>query len=387
MVKIEFALFGYRRITVNAENVSLLSSILLRAGIPSIINSDGHIIIRERDFEKTKDLLSGRMDFAYSEPLGAYGAWKKCRYKAAMLISFVVTSLLVCLLSGVIWDIRVEGNSNVTDAEIILELNEYGFEVGQLWSSVNKSEVEASLLDSNDKLSWININRRGCVAYVKVIESDNKEEVKENRLKHSNIIADLDCVIEEITVKSGTPNVKVGDTVKKGDLLVIGVLPEASGGGLCAAEATVIGRVSDSVSVKIGREEEKNAYSDRKIYSITLKIFKFSLNIFKLYGNLTNECDIIENEVAYSLFGRYKLPLSVRTVYYTEKQSEPVVYSDEKLVEIATKRLHSLMADKLLSADLIRLRTSGEFTEEGYYLRSDIVYLTEVGEKVEILLD
>ena len=102
---------------------------------------------------------------------------------------------------------------------------------------------------------------------------------------------------------------------------------------------------------------------------------------------MTNECDIIENEVAYSLFGRYKLPISINTVYYIKRDAKLAVYSDEKIVLIAGERLSALMAEKLASGDLLRLRTNGEFTEKGYFLRSDIIYLTEVGETVEIMLD
>ncbi|MBO7196306.1 MAG: sporulation protein YqfD [Clostridia bacterium] len=388
MVKIEFLVFGYRRLVTAPENLSLLSSLLVRSGISSVITADGAFLIRERDFETIRDLMSGRIEFSCSKPLGLYGMWKGYTHKAALLLSLALMTALVLFLSCVVWDIRVEGNSTVTDGEIILGLSDCGLQIGDLWMGINRSRVEAEFLDKYEDLSWININRRGCVAYVKVIEADvHNEPQSEISPKYSNIVSKSDCIIEEITVKSGTANVRVGDAVKKGDLLVIGVLPEEAGGGLCAAEATVIGRINDSASVEIGRSEDKITYSDRKIYSITLKFFKFSLNIFKLYGNLTNEYDIIDNEIAYSLFGRYKLPLSIKTVYCVKRESNRVVFSDDELALVAKERLNAKIAARLLDADLLKLSTIGEFTENGYYLKSDIVYLTEVGEQVGIQLD
>ena len=40
---------------------------------------------------------------------------------------------------------------------------------------------------------------------------------------HSNIVASVDCVIDEVTVVKGVSLVKPGDVVKKGDLLISGV--------------------------------------------------------------------------------------------------------------------------------------------------------------------
>ena len=44
--------------------------------------------------------------------------------------------------------------------------------------------------------------------------------------------------------------VKVGDVVKKGDLLISGVLPLELGGGFCTAQGEVKGRVADRVEVE-----------------------------------------------------------------------------------------------------------------------------------------
>ena len=324
--------------------------------------------------------MQGRIEFTCSEPRGLYGFWKRLANKWAIVISFALALILVILLSQLVWDIRVEGNARITDAEVISSLKECGIEIGDLWLVVDKGRIETDFLRENDRVSWININRRGTVAYIKLIEREETEEKENNVIpKYSNIIAASDCVIEEITVRRGTPMVKVGDVVKKGDLLVAGVLSAESGGGLCAADATVMGRISDRISVKIDRIEEKNSYKEGKLSLISVKIFKISLNIFKLYGNLTKECDIIEDEITYSLFGSYKLPLSVHIAHLVEGTAERIEYTDEELVRIATERLNAVTASRLASSDLIRIRTEGEFTDDGYLMSSDIVFLSDVG--------
>ena len=383
MVRIDAVVFGYRKLKISPDQLSLLTSILIRASIPSIINNDGTVTVRERDFERIKELISGRIDFSFSDPLGLYGRWKGYKYKIALVISVLLSIISVLFLSGLVWDIRVEGNERITDSQVVLGLSDAGFSIGDMWHTKDLSKIEADFLDCSNDVAWININRRGSVAYVRIIESEEDTEDVKLCDKPSNIVATADCVIEEITVKRGIAAVKPGDTVRKGDILVIGAYPEEMGGGFCRAEASVIGRINDSISVEIDREYEKKTASKQKLYSITLNIFKFSLNIFKKYGNLTNDCAIIEDEIKYSLFNTAKLPLSVRRVYVVEYDGVIGKYSDEQLVKIASDRLTSMRLSRLAGADLLRIRTEGRFTDSGYILTSDMVFLSEVGVQVD----
>ena len=384
MVRIDALIFGYRKLKIDPSDLSLVTSLLLRNSIPSIINNDGTITVRERDIKRIQNIFFGRIDYSCSDSLGLPEIFKRIKYKGTVAISLLISLIVTLFLSGLIWDIRVEGNEKITDGEIILALGECGFEIGDMWRLVDRGEVENDFLKNNSSISWININRRGSVAYIKVIEKENNQGTADNSPStYSNLIASSDCVIEEITVMRGTAMVKVGDTVKRGDILVAGVLSAEAGGGFCSAEATVIGRKSDTVTVEIERIGEKISYGEKKLYSKTINFFKISLNIFKLYGNLTDECDIIEDEVAYSLFGRYKLPLSISSVYLVNKCSESVEYTDDELVKIATERMNAITASLLAGGDLLRIKTQGDFGDRGYWLSSDIVFLCDVGERAE----
>ena len=63
MVKIDCLLFGYRRLKVDAEDLSKLTSIFIRSGVFSSISDDQTVVVRERDLEKIKNLLKGRIEF------------------------------------------------------------------------------------------------------------------------------------------------------------------------------------------------------------------------------------------------------------------------------------------------------------------------------------
>ena len=87
--------------------------------------------------------------------------------------------MLVLLLSqSLVWDIRPSGNENIASYDIKSRLESCGFSVGDLWHKKSLSEVENEFLKLYDDVSWININRRGTVAYVSVIEKE-KEKLAE----------------------------------------------------------------------------------------------------------------------------------------------------------------------------------------------------------------
>lgn len=387
MVRIDALVFGYRKIKISADDLSIVTSIFIREGIISIFNSDGTLTVRERDAAKARSFLSGKVEFSESETLGIYGIYKRIEHKRSIFAASMIGMIFVMLLSSVVWDIRVDGNASIPDSQIVLSLSECGFSIGDFWHFVDRGKIESLYLKENNDISWININRRGTVAYVSVIESDQAGEVKKESYGYANIVAEHDCIIDEITVKSGTATVKPGDVVKKGDLLISGIFPSESGGGFCYAEGKVVGKMSETITVEVAREYEKRTRVGESICDVRINFFDFSLNIFKLYGNSGNSCDIIEDIKVFSLFGERRLPLSVSTKYIVEYDVTCESYTDEQIVSIARERLNSMMLARLAECDLIKIKTDGEYTDNGYSMSSHIVFLTEVGCEVEFAVE
>lgn len=378
MVRADFLIFGYREVEIEQTDIALIASILLQNGIQVSVLNDGFVLAKEKDISKIQKILSGRTRFSVSEPKGLYGTWKRSQHKVATVICTIVSILTLLLSQCLVWDIRPSGNENIANSDIKARLESCGFSVGDLWQKKTLSEVETEFLKRYDDMSWININRRGTVAYVSVIEKEIENHELESSILYSNIVAEYDCVIDEVTVKSGTSMVKPGDSVKKGDLLILGA---NANGDFCRAEGQIVGRVSDTLSVNVERKYEKRLIASKKIHEIYINIFKISINIFKKYGNLTTECDIIDDVKEYSLPNGASLPFSITLRYLPSYTYDSGEYSDEELVSLAKDRVSLDTALMLTESDLVRISTDGEFTEDGYRMWSDIVYLTDVGQE------
>jgi len=375
MTRIDYLILGYIKVKIKKVDAARFAVRLLKSGVSQSIGRDGVIKIPLYRRSLVLPLFDG-IECEISAPLGLGGFLIAHRNRYGALAALLVVSILFALLCGVVWDVRVEGCSTLSEEEIARELSNAGLSVGKRWSDINKSAVETRVLVSSDKISWLNINRRGVVAYVSVVERVTHSEEQEP-VGYANVVAARDGIIEEITVKRGVAAVKVGDSVRAGQLLISGVIPTELGGGYCYAEGVVRGRYSDAVEVEIeGFDTVKEPISEN-IGSITVKIFGFDINIFKKYGNYTNECDIIEENRSITLFGK-RLPISVKY----ERVCEYTVISNELSQDELTKRAREALGERLLSAfdgaELVRIRTNGGFTDGGYGMYADVLLRGEI---------
>jgi similar to stage IV sporulation protein len=370
-------LFGYRTFYLKEYDIVRAANALLRFGICAEI--DGcRINAPLNKLSRFERAFSG-MDYELSEVRGLYGMLGRGIRRYGALAALALLIVIYAFSSGRVWDIRIEGCSQYNEDGIVCDLERAGLSVGARWRDINFDSTELSVLSENDGIAWININRSASVAYVKVKEKASVPD--EDTSGYCNIVATEDCVIEEITVRCGIAAVAPGDTVKKGDLLISGVIPAELGGGFVSAQGRVVGRVHKSVSVAVGRSEEKLEISSSETVGITLKILGFSLNIFKKGGNSLSGYDIIEDKKIFSVLGGAKLPLEIiteRAVFYSPKE---VRYSDSQLVNIASMRLTAVRAAFLRGSDMLGIRTGGHFTESGYEMTSEIYVLSDVCRK------
>lgn len=384
-LRIDYYMLGYRRLTVKPEDVAVAATLLLNASVPAAFDESYCAIIPEWRVKSVINALNGRCEYELSPLCGLPGWAFRNRKKYGAALALLLVSFITVFTSGLVWDVRVEGEE-ISNHEIIEELADCGFSVGTRWSSVDLSKIEADVVSRSKKISWLNINRRGTVAYIEARPRITHPESSEAP-DYANVISEYDGIIEEITVKGGIEAVKVGESVKAGQLLISGAIPSSYGGGFVRAEGSVRARISTRLCVSVEREEQKTEHAAPKLSRVRVNILGFSLNIFKTYGNPESECDIIEETENLMLFGKFELPVKIIREYRVERVRKTVTYSDEELVRIAASRLRSQVLAELSCADLVNISTGGEFTDKGYLMYSDIVLIKDIGRVVEFKIE
>ena len=154
-----------------------------------------------------------------------------------------------------------------------------------------------------------------------------------------NIIATEDAIISKLVVQNGTARVSVGDEVKKGELLVEGVMEGTySGTRKVHAEADVFGKIFyekekkeyfvQNEKIKTGNEKKKNE----------ICINNFKINFNKRLLNFENY-DTISSSKKVKIFTNFYLPIEIKTTTYIEYQNFQKNYTEEELKKKIEKDL------------------------------------------------
>ena len=386
MQTIDFLILGFVEISIAPLNLERITTLFLRHGIRMKSKDNETIcVFYNQKNEAIKILDDSKINYDISREFRIAGIRKDKKRSILTISALFLTLIFVILISNLVWCIEVDGNVEISDATIISILEESGLYVGSVWSKVDFGEVESSFLNRCKDIGWININRSGTVAYVSVVEAEVEDKNDVTNFEFSNIVAKEDCVIEYIRAIKGVAVVKAGDAVSKGDALIVGI--DQSGGGPCAAEGVVVGRVNKCITATTSRERLQKNVLKSTLTSVKIKIFNFSINIFKKYRNLGTDCDIIEEKNKITLTNGRKLPIEILKEYEIQYVMNNFELTDEGLVNEAQYRMNNLLQSELADVHLNSIRTYGDFTDSGYVIISELIYTCDVSESVEFTVN
>ncbi len=147
----------------------------------------------------------------------------RMRKRPALWIGTLLMLILLFLASQRIWVIRIVGNETIDPEMILMLLKEHGLQIGArpkgpvLITAAN--DLSARIHDA----AWIGLDREGITLKVSVVEATAESDKRVGDIP-SDLIADRDGIVTEITVIRGQALVKVGDMIKKGDVLISGTM-------------------------------------------------------------------------------------------------------------------------------------------------------------------
>lgn len=245
--------------------------------------------------------------------------------------------------SRFVWNIEVNGNSYLSEETILEFLAEENADFGTRISKIDCAGLEEALRSEYPEVIWTSIKIYGTKMTVDVQESLLSEQfygLKEEEV--CDIVAAKDGVITHIITRCGTPVVKVGMEVKKGDCLVSGVIPinsdhgEISGYLYERADADVKALVQYSYEEQISLKYQKKRYIEEPKQYYTLQIGDIIVkNPFeKSMADLYEE--IIENTQL--CFGsNFYFPVFLKKVTLHSYELEDCEYTEEEIKKLSEK--------------------------------------------------
>lgn len=238
---------------------------------------------------------------------GRAAEWLRGRWLLAA--AALIVGIALYAASQVVWQIEITG-AGAYSADIRAALAEMGITAPMLRSSINLGELRDELEWRYPRLAWFECGWRGAALIISPAEGvlplvDQREDV-------CNIVASRDGLVHTIVTKAGTPVVKPGDVVGKGDVLIRGEERAANGEiRPVAAQGSVIARVWTAAAVEMPVFETITNYTGRteSVWTIRTPWFDF----WPLTASSFDQYDTAVSEMAFGgIFLPVKLHMEMR---------------------------------------------------------------------------
>lgn len=301
------------------------------------------------------------------------------RQRRGLLIGIVASALIILLLSGMVWDITVEGNSRLSEEQVLQAFSAQGVKIGARKSKINPSEAEDGALKALPELLWANVNIKGSRVEIIIKERTDAPEFPDTETP-CNIVAAEDAEIVSVNEKIGVAQVQAGDLVLKGDLLISGVVENADrSSSLKSARGEVYAVVRRGFSSDGCKEVFKKNKRTVKRYSLNLLGIEIPLG-FKPQG------EYYYKSSAYLSDENVVLPLGVtREHSYILENAEALSPSAERLYCLKNYALFYMNNAK--SSEIKSSRFSLRQTESGTYISDTLTVVCDIGKRSEIFIE
>ena len=309
----------------------------------------------------------------------------KYKKRKIFFIALCLIAVSIITLSNFIWNIEVEGNTNISKEEIMLSLNECGLNIGKRKNEIKVKDIINKIRLERNDLAWIGIELKGTNAIVKIVEADPKPNIIQED-EYCNIIATKAGTIVKVNAINGTSLVKEGDVVKEGTVLVGGWLEgKYTGTRYVHANGNVQAKVWYSSKKKIDLNQVISKKTGREENKYSVNINNFQINFYKTLSKF-QKYDTIEKTEKLKIFSDFYLPIQITTKNNQELFEESVKYSIEEAKIKATEEAKKELDEQIENKDnLVNIYTNYNETEN--YVEAQVIYevIEEIGTKEKIV--
>ncbi len=251
---------------------------------------------------------------------------RKTFFAGAILFVF-----LFYFMSSFVWSIEVDGNEKLATETIMDRVYQLGVKPGVLKYRINPHDVASNLMFDINELSWVSVVIKGTKVKIEVSEGVEKPKLVKKD-SPCDIVAFRDGVVKSIFVKSGLEAVKVGETVKKDQVLISGTVPvknQENNPRILHAIGDVIARTWYDASVPVETKVFEKIRTGRKKDNISLVLFSKKFDLFHRISPF-GEYDQVNIEKSLSIGEDLVLPFGmVIGRYYENNIIEKEITLDE----------------------------------------------------------
>lgn len=253
----------------------------------------------------------------------------------------------VCLFFGILytmslflWDIQVEGNHRYTYEMITNYLKSEDITWGMKKSRIDCDKLEAALRDHFPEITWAAARVSGTRLFIAVRENEVLSHIPEKEETPCDLVASRAGIISQMVVRQGKAQVKIGDSVEAGQVLISGAIPIYDDGEQLVnmhyvrADGDVIADTEYHFSQSFSRLCEREADTGRKKEGFFLKAGEWTAMLLLPSREEETWIYVTEEEQA-KLFSNFYLPIYWGRIRGHEVVRYESFYTKEEMDQVA----------------------------------------------------
>ena len=382
---------NYIKVVIEGKNINNYVKWMIKQKINIInLNIIKHnkleVIINYKDYKELKK-YSKTYQVKIIKKYGNLKIFETIKKNLFILIPILLSTIFLYFLSNIIFSVDVIYNDKEVVKTIEKELSKYGIEKYKLkkdYEYLNKVKEEI-LKNNNETLEWLEIIEDGTKYIVKLVE--RKQEKKEQSYEYQSISSTKDSIITSIKAYSGEKIKEINDYVKKGDVIVSGIITKPDGSLIYEkAEAKIYGEVWYKIDIEYPYvyKEEKVTGKSKEVFVINFlnkKIPIFSYSKYKKFKVKSN--NIIENNllpIAISKEKQYEVIVKEEIYTWEEAISNAIEVAKKKLLDNNSKIIN------IIKIEILNKETIGSKVKLNLFVsvEEDITQIIEVKKTEEL---
>ena len=362
-------IFGYVEFVVEGKFPERFINLAARKGVNiwKLRNKDNNICGYSRRSEYPELEVSAKKTQNCIHIVREYGLpflVNKYKHRSGLLAGIVICAVFCKYMSGYVWNIKVEVPDMINEYEIRNLLKEYGVYEGARRNNINVQDVISKMSANDKRISWMTLNISGTDAQVKISPDISKNIEKNDLTRSSNMKSAADGTVTRVKVKNGTAAVKAGDGIRKGQLLVSGVMEYNDGTTVIVdSNAEIFAKTARSVRIDIPKTLNKYQKTDTSIIKNDINIFGLTVPVS--FSDTPKGYVTKINEKNQFILLDKAIPVYVLSENWQEYKKKPAVMNKQQAEQLLKNKL------TLYELFMISSTKSGKILRKNFSVNED----------------
>lgn len=380
-----YLLEGRVKVEVKGHNIERFLNISSKRGLLIEQLSQTHFLTSPKDFKKMKDVA--RKTGVHLRIKGRRGLpfFLYRNRKRKLLGIGVGTFFLVLYLSSFfIWDISFEGNRRFTDDMLSGYLETVPVYQGMKKEDISCEALEAGIRNAFTEITWVSAEIRGTRLIIRIKENEVMMEPLVTDETPCDLVAGTNGTITGIIVRHGLSQVKVGDVVEEGMLLVDGTIPIYDDSETLVnsheihADADIFAETTHLLKKKVDLSRIEKVRTGSVRNGVYIRILGNSFYLMMPSGD-ENLWEIVMEQKQIHLLDNFYLPVYYGRIAAYEYEEYERFYKEEEVEKIGERYLQEYV-EKLSEKGIQILGSDGkiDFNESGWTFTGTITVIENI---------